>query len=342
MCKKVEIVPISEKWYDTYYQIVQNTRWGNPMLPDKYSSTLWGDIVLLEGHIIGGFVGCLRGNKPIIEYLTKSVYFDSYPFFTTIEYEIEYLFMLIDTVKKHADNEGIVMLNLTHWIRGKNMPIDEIEKAATFIINLSVDENALFKNLDSPKQRNIKKANKMGLEILACKGEESVSYLQDFQRLRENTQKRAILKHKEASMLLKSNDFFKKIMMQPNSTLLLGKHENQVISVALMIQGGNTIYYHSGGSDIDANRLTCCSPYMFWKAFLYFKNNGIKYFDMGGVPLQTNESSPAYGVYRFKKSFGGEYAEFDGGKIIISKWKYNLLKFILSQRKILRFFSTKL
>ena len=342
MQDKVTIIPISAEIYPAFYQMVQNTQWGNPMLPQEYSSSLWGDIMLLDKNIIGGFIGNIKGNQPLVSHITKCVYFDSYPMFINSDYEAKYRKILLDTTKEHAAKDNVIMLHLTHWIRGSKMPLDRQNKEATFVVNLSNDESTLFKNLDSPKQRNVKKASKFDLEILACRGNEAIQYLPDFQRLRECTQKRAITKHSQASMLLKSNDFFTRLMLQPNATLLLGKYENKVISVALMLQGGNTIYYHSGGSDIEANRKTCCSPYLFWKAFLYFKNEGIKYFDMGGVPTIADETNPAYGVYRFKKSFGGEYTEFDGGDIIISRWKYKFLNWILSQRKILRFFSTKI
>lgn len=344
MQQEIKIVPLTKELYPTFYHLVQTTKWGNPMLPKSFQSNLWGDLVCKGNHVIGGWVGNLRGNIPIAKCITKSVYFDSYPIFESVECEQLYQNILIDTIKIHAQKDSIAMLNLTHWVRGGNskVNIDCIDKVASFIVDLDQSEDILFKNIDSAKQRNVKKAKKGDLEILVCKGEDSIKYLDDFQRLRENTQTRAISKNKQASMLLKSNEFFHTLMMQPNAFLLLGKYEGEVVSVALILQGGDTVYYHSGGSDIEVNRKTCCSAYMFWKALLYFKDIGIKYFDFGGCPVSPSENHPAYGVYRFKKGFGGDYLEFDGGKIIINRWKCKLLNFILSQRKLLRFFSTKI
>lgn len=314
------------------------------MLPESFNTNLWGDVVCIGDIVIGGWVGNLRGNIPLAKWITKSVYFDSYPVFGNHEYYNAYQDTLINTIKHHALKDGITMLNLTHWVRSGELDvnINDVELVASFVVNLEQSEELLFKNIDSAKQRNVKKSNKFDLEILVCKGEESIKYLEDFQRLRENTQTRAISKNKQASMLLKSNEFFHTLMMQPNAYLLLGKYEDSVVSVALILQGGDTVYYHSGGSDIEVNRKTCCSAYMFWKALLYFKENGIKYFDFGGCPVRPTEEHPAYGVYRFKKGFGGEYIEFNGGKIIINKWKYKLLNLLLSQRKLLRLFSKKL
>lgn len=342
MQQEIKIVPISKELYLSYFHLVQTTKWGNPMLPECFNTNLWGDVVCIGDKVIGGWVGFLRGNIPFAKLITKSAYFDSYPVFESLDYYKAYQDTLIEAIKLHARKEGITMLNLTHWVREGELSIDDKHEVASFVVYLEQDEELLFKNIDSAKQRNVKKANKCNLEILVCQGEDSIMYLDDFQRLRENTQTRAISRNKQASMLLKSNEFFHKLMMQPNAYLLLGKYEGKVVSVALILQGGDTVYYHSGGSDIDVNRKTCCSAYMFWKTLLHFKENGIKYFDFGGCPVHPTEDHPAYGVYRFKKGFGGEYLEFNGGKIIINKWKYKLLNFILSQRKLLRLFSKKL
>ena len=113
-------------------------------------------------------------------------------------------------------------------------------------------------------------------------------------------------------------------------------------TVALMLQSGATVYYYSGGSDYELNKKYSCSAYILWKAICWFNEQGTDIFDMGGVPAQPTKNHPAYGVYAFKRSFGGEYREFEIGKIIISCWKHKLLNWILSQRKVLRFFSTKL
>lgn len=341
MQQEIKIVPINAELYPAYYKLVQATQWGNPMLPIEYNNNLWGDVLLDGTSLVGGWVGIIRGDIPLARLITKSVYFDAYPVFTIDEIKDGYQDMLIDSMKLRAKQEGITMFNLTHWIRFGKLDIEKINRVASFVVDLEQDEEQLLKNIDSAKQRNLKKAKKFDLEILVCKGEESIKYLDDFQCLRENTQSRALSRNKQASMLLKSNKFFHALMMQPNAYLLIGKYEGSVASVALMLKGGDTVYYYSGGSDIEVNRKTCCSAYMFWKALLHFKEKGIKYFDFGGCPVSPDEYHPAYGVYRFKKGFGGKYIEFVGGHVIISYWRYKILQFILSQRKLLRFFSKK-
>lgn len=339
MQPEIKILPITADLYPSFYKLIQASQWGNPMLSFTYQSSLWGDVILEDDRVIGGWIGTIRGNIPIVKIITKSVYFDSYPIFATDAIKNLYQDLLINSMKRRAKREGIIMFNLTHWVRKGSLDVDNINIFASFVVNLDQNEECLFKNIDSAKQRNIKKANKYDLEIVLEKGKDAIKYLDDFQFLRENTQTRAVSRNKQASMLLKSNEFFYALMMQPNAYLLLGKYQGSVVSVALMLQGGDTVYYHSGGSDIEVNRKTCCSACMFWNGLLLFKEQGVKFFDFGGCPVHPDESHPAYGVYRFKKGFGGDYMEFDGGHIILQQLRYKVLQFLLSQRKLLRLFS---
>mgnify|MGYP003454868411 FL=1 len=342
MQNEIKILPITADLYPSFYEMVQASQWGNPMFPITYQSSLWGEVLVEDNRVIGGWVGTMRGNIPVAKIITKSVYFDSYPVFAIDEMKILYQDSLTNSMKLRAKREGITMFNLTHWVRGRGMQVGVKEKGATFVSILHKTEEELWKEVESKQRNCVRKGEKSGVECIVCKGEDSIRYLADFQRLRQRTQQHAIGKNANASMLLKSDEFFKKLLLNKNTTLFVGMVDNQVATVALMIQSGKTIYYYSGGSDYELNKKYSCSAYVIWKAICYASQQGVEVFDMGGVPVSPSKEHPAYGVYAFKRSFGGDYQEFDGGKIIISHWKYQLLSWLLSQRKLLRFFSTKL
>lgn len=340
---QIEILSLSSSLYSAYYRLVQQTKWGNPMLPETYNDTLWGDIVLQGGKVVGGWIGTLRGSHPLTRWLTKSVYFDSYPVFAANDMEQEYSEVLVRRIRQHAQKEHIVMLNLTHWVRGNSLPIGmEPQTEATFVTDLHLSEDELWHQVESKQRNCIRKGEKCGVETLVLQEEQALAYLNDFQRLRQKTQAHAIRNNAQASMLLKSDRYFADILRQKSAILYVGKIESQVAAVALMLQSGQTVYYYSGGSDYLLNKKYSCSAYLLWKAVCDCKNRGIAFFDMGGVPVQPDESHPAYGVYRFKKSFGGEYQEFHGGRIVIAPVKYRMLNFLLSQRTLLRLFSKKM
>lgn len=326
--------------YEAFLVVVHRTQWGNLLLPDTLEKNQWGGVVCDGTDVIGGWVGTLRGNKPVVGLLAKSVYFDAYPVFVSSEVEKECLSLLIDTMRGWARKEGIVMFNLTHWVRGLQLPYLQIEHNATFLLPLQESTEAQWKLVES-KQRNIvRKGEKNGVEVLALRGEEAIAQLPTLQLLREQTQQHAIRKNANASMLLKSDNFFANLLQHTDATLFIGSAEGKPATVAVMIVSGETAYYYSGGSDYELNRQTGSSAYVIWRAIEYYRElPGVKYMDMGGVPVKPESTHPAYGVYAFKRSFGGEYMEFDAGVIPISKWKYAVLKFALSQRWLLRLFS---
>ncbi len=338
----ISIVPVSETCYSAFYSLVQSTRWGNPMLPVHYTSSLWGMVVLDGEQVVGGWVGTLRGNVRWVRWLAKSVYFDGYPVFSSEEWEIQYHEPLLAAVRAYARRSRLTMLNLTHWVRGNGMAIDTTVTEATFCTDLHTTEEQLWQRVESKQRNCIRKAEKSGVVVEVYTGAEAMPYLSDFQRLRQATQQHAIHNHAQASMLLKSDSFFAAKFADPKATLFVAKAESQVAAVALMLQGGDTVYYYSGGSDYDLNRKYCCSAFLLWRALCYYNGKGTACFDMGGVPVSPDKDHPAYGVYAFKRSFGGSYCEFTGGTVAIVAWKYRLLRFLLSQRKLLRLFSNKL
>ena len=277
-----------------------------------------------------------RNNRALLSLIYQGL------FAVNEDYEATYKQLLIDAIKQHADADKIVMLHLTHWVRGCEMLLNIQENNATFITHLQTTEADLWKLVESKQRNCIRKGEKSGVDVLALQGEEALGYLSDFQRLRQRTQQHAIKKHAQASMLLKSDQYFTELFRNPQATLFVGKVEEQVAAVALMLQSGNSVYYYSGGSDYELNKKYCCSAFVIWKSLLHYNNLGLTIFDMGGVPVQPTKDHPAYGVYAFKRSFGGTYQEFDAGEITISPWKYRVLQFLLSQRKLLRFLSDKL
>lgn len=340
---KYRIEKISSVNYTQYIDVVKQSRWGNLLMPDVWRDDIWGGIVVEEEKVIGGWAGVYRGNKRFVKWIAKSVYFDAYPIFITTELCDKYQMLLVETMRDWAKQEDIVMFNLSHWVRGYRMPYLEQEPNATFLLPLLESTEAQWKLVES-KQRNIvRKGEKNGVEVRALCGEEAIAELPTLQLLREQTQQHAIQKNANASMLLKSDNFFANLLRYTDATLFIGSVEGKPATVAVMIVSGETAYYYSGGSDYELNRQTGSSAYVIWKAIEYYREREeVKYMDMGGVPVKPDQGHPAYGVYAFKRSFGGEYMEFDAGTIVINPIKYKLLKFMLKQRKLLRLFSKSL
>ena len=337
---KITFKKLTSKDYNDFLEICNTSTFAPLLLPNSYSSTLWGIIALQDEIVVGGWVGTLRGNKPIVKFITKGVWFDSYPIFKFNENIDSLSQNLIAFAKKQAKKEGITLFNLTHWVR-QNIDgsfIDIPEKNATFLIDLRNEEDVLWQNTRKDFKTKVRK-KAINVNIFVAKGEEALQYLNIYQELRYKTQKKAISNNSKASMLLRSDTFFTNIIRNTNSIMFLAKFENKFVVANLMIQSGKVLYPYMSGSDTALDNQTGASALLRWEAVKYAKEKGLFYFDLGGVPANPDENHPAYGVYLFKKSMGGEYKEFNGGKIIVSPFKYKILSFLLNNRSLLRFIS---
>ena len=331
---------ISLKNYAEFLALVGQTRWGNILLPDEYNIDVWGGVVYEDNRIVGGWVGIYRGNKRLIRMIAKSVYFDAYPTFASMEYKEKYQLLLIDKMREWAKQDRIVMFNLTHWVRGWDLPYLEKELCATFLVTLPDSEDKQWDLVDNKHRNRFRKGERNEVEVRVLKGEDAIAEMNTLQSLREQTQQHAIKKNANASMLLKSDNFFRNLFLHTDAELHIGSVDGKPATVAVMLISGETAYYHSGGSDYELNRQTGSSTYVFWKAITHYIHlPNVKYLDMGGVPVNPTPDHPAYGVYMFKSLFGGNYMEFDAGTIVINRFKYKVLSFLLRQRKLLRLFS---
>ena len=244
----MKIEKVTQENYVAYLTVISRTRWGNLLLPNAYENKLWGGVVYDDNEVIGGWVGMYRGNKRVVKWIAKSVYFDSYPIFATIKHAEKYQKRMLDTMREWAKEEHIVMFNLTHWVRGRQLTDLQTEHNATFLLLLQESSEAQWKLVES-KQRNIvRKGEKNGVEVHALQGEKAIAELPTLQLLREQTQQHAIKKHANASMLLKSDDFFANMLRHTDSTLFIGSVEGKPATVAVMVVSGETAYYYSGGS----------------------------------------------------------------------------------------------
>lgn len=343
MNTEIKFTPLTSTYYQLYYQIVKQSDFGAILLPKTYKNNLWGTIALHNNKVVGGWVGTLRGNKPIVSLLAKGVWFDSHPIFEG-EVDQNILHKLVDYTKDIAKKERIVFFNLTHWVRQqyKGDWISMPQPMATFLIDLQQDIDIIWGAFNRRLRTIVRKAERNEVEYKVVKEKEALDHLTAFQSLRETTQKRAVKNNPEASMLLKSDEFFTNLIQTLNVHLFIATHNNRTASVAMGIQSGKTLYMYMGGSDMELNRKTGASVYLIWKAIEHAHSLGLTFIDLGGVPVNPDATHPAYGVYQFKESFGGEYREFMGGDVVISKWKYKIVNWAKSNKRILRLFSKKL
>ena len=98
--------------------------------------------------------------------------------------------------------------------------------------------------------------------------------------------------------------------------LTLGYYHGEPITAGITFAFGDKAWAIYGGQ-IDRFRNLYAYHAMIWERIKWAKNKGARCFDFYGVPGIVTEDHPLYGIYHFKKSFGGDYCAFIGEKDLV-------------------------
>ena len=129
--------------------------------------------------------------------------------------------------------------------------------------------------------------------------------------------------------------------------LFLAEHQGQLLAGLMAFAVGRKSWYLFGASSNEQRNLM--PTYLTqWAAIQWAKEKGCHTYDLCGIPdldeatleaaLESNEPvsppSPLWGVYRFKRGFGGQMARYVGAwDYTYSPWRYRLLLWLLEKRK---------
>lgn len=185
-----------------------------------------------------------------------------------------------------------------------------IQCRSNYILNLEdrtlSDIRAGFK----PDYRNrISKAQRRGVKCEELRGTGALNALDDFYALMIETGRRD-------DFPIRSKEYFARLLTA------LGKHARLymcssdlggkiALSGAVAVEYGGKFSYVYGASSSDWRELYPCYL-MQWTMINAAVESGCRVYDFGGVPYYYDVSRPEYGMYRFKKGFGGELAVYAG------------------------------
>ena len=113
---------------------------------------------------------------------------------------------------------------------------------------------------------------------------------------------------------------FKKFSAANGCKLLIAKYNNRPIAGLMLFYHGNRAWYFYGASsDEERNRMP--AYLLQWEAMLFAAKNGCTEYDLWGVPDHDEDflelhfmsrDDGLWGVYRFKRGFGGKVVRSAG------------------------------
>ena len=174
---------------------------------------------------------------------------------------------------------------------------------------------------------NIRVAQKKGVEVRIC-GKEMVPAFADLM-LTTGVRDGFVTRQPEYFAAMLDN-------LGEHCRLYMAFHEDRPIAGTLAIQYGDKVWYLYGASS-NEHRNLMPNYLLQWEMIRWSIETGCRIYDFRGVSGDVSEDNPLYGLYRFKKGFGGDFTEFVGEMdLVLNKAVYLFMEKSTSIFKELR------
>jgi lipid II:glycine glycyltransferase (peptidoglycan interpeptide bridge formation enzyme) len=193
----------------------------------------------------------------------------------------------------------------TQWLAGFEPEEHTIQPRRTIVIDLTQDEAQLLAAMKQKTRYNIRLAERHGVTVRPS------ADIAGFYRLMQTTSKRD-------GFALHSKDYYQRVyeIFAPRgqAVLLEAVLDEQPLAYLMAFLQHERAWYFYGASD-DEHRNLMPTYLLQWEAMRWAKANGAKLYDLWGIPdaeeeiLEeqfTQRSDGLWGVYRFKRGFGGQ------------------------------------
>ena len=189
--------------------------------------------------------------------------------------------------------------------RGWLFSSDQIQYRNTFLIDLRQEEELLLNRMKSKTRYNIRLASRKGITI-RYGDDTDLDYLYNMYAdtsLRGGFTIRGEEYYNYLWQTFMGEDLDSEIdaIAQP----IIAEFDGKPVAAAVMFRfGGRAWYLH--GMSLPEHSDKMATYLIQWEGMRWAKENGCVSYDMWGAPDQFNSDDSMWGVYRFKRGFGGE------------------------------------
>jgi peptidoglycan pentaglycine glycine transferase (the first glycine) len=208
-----------------------------------------------------------------------------------------------------------------------------IQPPRTLVLDIQGSDQALLGRMKQKTRYNINLAIKKGVTI------QPTANLDIFHSLVELTAQRDRFGVHQSDYYRRAYDLFHPL---GQCELLLAEYEHNPLAALMVFTYGKRAWYFYGGSS-NLHRERMPNYLLQWKAMRWARAQGCSEYDFWGVPdadqdtLESNfthRNDGLWGVYRFKRGFGGELRRSSGPwDRVYQPALYQLYRFWLRVRK---------
>ena len=196
---------------------------------------------------------------------------------------------------------------LDSWFSARNFvpSTHAVQPPRTYRIDISGDEDHILGRMKQKTRYNIRLAGRK--EVVVRKSGD----LGTFNRLMEVTSERDEFGVHSPEYYQKAYELFHP---RGGCEILIAEYEHQPLAAVMVFARGHRAWYlYGASSNQERNRMP--TYLLQWEAIRWARNRGCTLYDMWGIPDHdqetledqfTERSDGLWGVYRFKRGFGGE------------------------------------
>lgn len=195
-----------------------------------------------------------------------------------------------------------------------------IQPPRTIVIDLAADDDTILARMNQGTRRKIRQSEKAGIRYF----EASRADVPRFTNMMRETGARSAFGVHEAGYYALAYDLF----VPQYATLILAEHEGDDLAGIMVFAVGRRAWYLYGASSSIKRNLMAAYGVQ-WAAIQWAKRRGCLEYDMWGVPDEEpetleaqfeNRSDGLWGVYGFKRGWGGQVIRSAGTWDKIYNW----------------------
>ena len=208
-----------------------------------------------------------------------------------------------------------------------------VQPKTTLIVDLTADEDQLLTNMHPKTRYNIRLASRKGVKVRPWEDLDGFG-----QMMHETANRDGFGAHTPAYY----QRAYKLFHPQGNCELLVAEYEGTALAALMVFTCGQRSWYLYGAStSLERNRMP--TYLLQWEAMRWAKAKGSAIYDLWGIPDESQETLESeftsrkdglWGVYRFKRGFGGDVIRSIGAwdRVYIPsiyrlyRWSYSLLR----------------
>ncbi|MBU0687494.1 MAG: peptidoglycan bridge formation glycyltransferase FemA/FemB family protein [Candidatus Margulisbacteria bacterium] len=285
--------------------VLQSFEWGNVKAHYGWKPIRLG--VLSDGRLIAG-ASILKRELPLIK---RSIFYA--PRGPVVDFRDQEAFdLLIKAIKFKAEKHKAILFKMDPDLSEKDVGSvlaikqagfdfvrQQVQPRTTFIIDLRKDLNEIMMSFDEKTRYNVRLAEKRGVKIVEDPSEDGVNA---FYRIFQETARRDIFMIHPLSYYQKVR---KELIEAGMGGIFFAYYNDQPVAAVFVFAFGGRVWYMYGAS-LSKYRNVMPNHALHWYVINWAKERGYKSYDLWGVPSNPTPDHPLFGVYRFKKGFGGK------------------------------------